>query len=100
MQGSLLQGLAVTDADQVAAHLPWSHPEVLTYPVDLVGIDLQCPAHKTGMLMPLPNINGIGRNGGIEDKYRLAVPSDVQALALADGVVLGTDVIFLPSLSR
>ena len=44
------------------------------------------------MLVPLPYVDGIGGNGCVEDKYRLAVPSDVQALALADGVILRPDV--------
>lgn len=44
------------------------------------------------MLMSLPYVYRIGLHGSVEDKYRLAVSTDIQTLALPDGIVLRSDV--------
>ena len=83
-----LEGLAVADADAVAAHVADRHREVLADPVDFGRVDAQAEAAQALVVMAFAHIDDVGLGVRVDDEDRLRMAAHAESLALADRIEL------------
>ena len=86
---SILKRLTVADPDAIPTYFSQRHCEILANPMQLIRRNAKTAARESLMGMSLSYINDIARNIRLDHEYRILVPSDIKAFALADGIELG-----------
>ena len=92
-QPGILEGLAVTDADAVAADFAVLHLKVGADPMDVTRVNPDAAAGEAFVGMAFADVDGVGGHVGGYHEDGVLVPADVQALPLTDRVELGAIVL-------